>query len=152
MVSTVSTQKARAVELLSVPNQDAVRAKSGGGETATEASVDGGQGFLQIIAGGELAWYVSAGNQVIDVFQESFHAGVEFIEVSDNRNVRRPRPSGGLRCRGGVVAVDVKSAGIDDPVALKLLGTKREAVVASPKDSALAGVVDEDERLLAGTA
>ena len=48
------------------------------------------------------------------------------------------------------MAVEVKRPSVDDPIALKFFGTQREAMVAAPKDGTLAGVVDENEGLLAG--
>ncbi len=41
---------------------------------------------------------------------------------------------------------------MDDPIALEFFRTQRQAVVAFPKDGALAAVIDKDEGLLAGTA
>jgi hypothetical protein len=50
------------------------------------------------------------------------------------------------------VAVEVEGASFENPVALEVVGLESEAVVALPEDGALAGVVNEDESLLAGAA
>jgi hypothetical protein len=50
------------------------------------------------------------------------------------------------------VAVEVERAGFADPILVEVGGLEGEAVVALPKHGALAGVVDEDEGLLAGAA
>ena len=60
-------------------------------------------------------------------------------------------PLRGLRRSGGVVAVEVKRAGVDDPFALKFLGEKRQARIALPEHGAFAAGIDKDERLLAVT-
>jgi hypothetical protein len=50
------------------------------------------------------------------------------------------------------VAVEVEGVGLEDPLALKVIRSESETVVALPEDGALAGVVDKDEGLLAGAA
>src|SRR5579859_924454 len=109
-----------------------------------------GERLLQIVGRGELAGNVAAGDEVVDVEQKRFDAGIEFVEVGDDRNACGAGPSGGLRGGGGVVAVKMKCAGADDPVAQEFLGTQSEAMIAPPEDGALAGIVDENESLLAG--
>ncbi len=110
------------VELRSVPGQDALFAECGGSE---------------------------AGAQV-DALQEGFHAGVEFIYVGDDGNAGGARPARGRNCCGGIVSIDVKGAGIDDPISVEFLGAQSQAVVAFPENGAFTGVIDEDEGLLAG--
>jgi len=82
--------------------------------------------------------------------QERIDARIQFIEVGDDGNARGARPGGGLGCCSGVVPIDVKSAGVEDPIALEFFRAQRQALVALPEDGALAGFIDEDERLLAG--
>src|SRR5258708_37050757 len=50
------------------------------------------------------------------------------------------------------MSINVKCAGIDDPIAVEFFRTQSQAVVPFPKNGALAGVIDEDEGLLAGTS
>ncbi len=57
---------------------------------------------------------------------------------------------GGEGGGGGVVAVDVEGAGVDDPVAVEIGGLEDEAFVAAAEDGAFAFGVDEDEGLGAG--
>jgi hypothetical protein len=116
--------------------------------------------LLQILVAGEigageigareLAGNVSAGDQVIHVFQELFHAGIKFIQISDHRNLGGTRPGRGLGRCGCVVAIQMKSAGVDDPIALEFFGTQSQAAVAPPKNGAFARSINKNERLLAG--
>ena len=48
------------------------------------------------------------------------------------------------------MAVKVKCARVDDPIALQFFRAKGEAVVAPPQDGALARIVHKDEGLLTG--
>ena len=50
------------------------------------------------------------------------------------------------------MAVEVECAGIEDPVVAEVGWCEGEAVVALPENGALAGVIDEDEGLLAWAA
>src|SRR5215469_3305588 len=105
--------------------------------------MDGGEGLLQIVGGRELAGNIAAGNQIVDVFQQRFDARIEFVQVGDDRNAGSARPSGRLGGRGGVVAVEVKRARVNDPIALKFFRAQSEALVAPPQDGALARIVDQ---------
>ncbi|HKW33079.1 MAG TPA: hypothetical protein VJN92_08740 [Candidatus Acidoferrum sp.] len=149
-VHGVHMKRGRVVELRAVPGEYAVDAESGCGEAAAEAAVDHGQRVVQIIGCGEFAGNVAAGDEVVHVGQKRFDAGIEFVEVGYDGNAGGARPSGGLGGSGGVVAVEMKCPRVDDPVAVELFGAQREAMVAAPQDGALAGVVDKNERLLAG--
>ena len=140
----------RVVELGAVPGEHAVGAERGAGEAAAEAAMHGGQRFVQVVGESELAGNVSAGDEVIHIGQKCFDAGIEFVKVGDDGNVGGTRPSGGLGSGSGIVAVEMKRTRVDDPVAVKLFRAESEAMVAAPEDGALAGVVNENERLLAG--
>jgi hypothetical protein len=48
------------------------------------------------------------------------------------------------------VSIEMESAGFQDPITMQIAGLESEAIVALPEDGALAGVVDQDEGLLAG--
>ena len=149
-VHGVHVKRGGVMELRAVPGEDAVGAECGGGEAAVEAAMDRGERAMQVVGCGELAGDVAAGDEIVHVREKGFDAGIEFVEVGDDGNAGGSRPRGGLRGGGGVVAVEMKCAGVDDPVALKLFGAEREAVVAPPEDGALAGVVNKNEGLLAG--
>src|SRR6267154_1756239 len=141
-----------AVELRSVPGQDALFAECGGSEAGAKSFLEGGQGFFQVRLFREATGDISAGDEVVDALQEGFHAGVEFIYVGDDGNAGGARPARGDRCGGGIVSIDVQGARMDDPIAPEFFGTERQAVVALPENSAFAGIVDKDKSLLAGTA
>ncbi len=48
--------------------------------------------------------------------------------------------------------IDVKGSRVEDPIPSQILWLKRQTVVPFPQHGALSGIVDEDERLLAGAA
>ena len=91
-------------------------------------------------------------DQIIDIRNQLFDAGIRVIEVGDDGNARLARPGSGLRGSGCVVAVDMQNASIDDPFAAKIGGPKNHLVVALANDSALAGSIDEDDVVQAGSA
>ena len=66
------------------------------------------------------------------------------------RDARVPGPACGRYCGCSVMSVKVKRAGIGDPFAPQLFGEQGQPVVALPEDSSLAGVIHQDDRLLAG--
>src|SRR6266849_5933363 len=140
------------VELRSIPGEDTFFAEGGGGEAGAKTFLEGGQGFSQIGFLRQTFRDIPAGDEIVDSLQERFHTGVEFIHVGDDGNVGAARPACGGGCSGGIVSIDVKGAGVHDPVPLKFFGAQRQALVAFPKNSAFAGVVDKDKSLLAGTA
>jgi hypothetical protein len=47
------------------------------------------------------------------------------------------------------VPIDVERTGVDHPIALEIFGPKRQTLVALPENSAFAGVINENESLLA---
>src|SRR6266851_4613952 len=138
------------VELRSVPGQDALFAECGGSEAGGKAFLESGQGFFQVRLFREATGDIAAGDEVVDALQEGFHAGVEFIYVGDDGNAGGARPVRSDRCSGGIVSIHVKSAGIDDPISVEILGAQSQTLVAFPEDGAFTGVIDEDEGLLAG--
>lgn len=148
-VHGVNLKGRRVVKLRAVPREHAVGAERGGREAADETFVHGRERFLQIIRRRELARNVAAGDEVIHVGQKRFDARIQLVEVGDDRNAGGARPSRGLGGGCRVVAVKMKRARSGDPVALKLFGAEREAMVTPPKHGALAGVVNKNERLLA---
>src|SRR6266705_2784153 len=95
---------------------------------------------------------VPAGDEIIHVLQERLHARVEFIQVGDDRDAGGPRPACGDGRRGGIVPVHVKRTGIDNPFAPQFFRAKGQALVAFPKNGALAKIIHQNEGLLAGAA
>jgi hypothetical protein len=61
------------------------------------------------------------------------------------------RPLGGADGCGCIVAVNVKSTGVDDPFAFELFRPEHETVIAAAEDGAFTVVVYEDEGLRAGS-
>lgn len=149
-VHGVNLEGGGVVELRAVPGENAVSAERGAGEAAAETFVHGGKRAVQIVGCGELAGNVAAGDEVVHVGEKRFDAGIKFVEVGDDGNAGGARPRGGSGSGCGVVAVEMKRAGVDDPIAVKFFGAERKAMVAAPEDGALAGVINEDEGLLAG--
>ena len=139
-------------ETVAVEGEDAVLAEGGGGEAAVVAAVHLAEGLLEVGLGGEAGGKVAADDEVVDVGDEGFDVGVEFVEVGDDGDVGFAGPGGGEDGGFGVVAVDVEGAGVGDPFALKIGRVEGEAFVATAEDGALALVVDEDEGLGAGDA
>src|SRR6266576_2349696 len=76
---------------------------------AAEATMDGGEGRLQIVGRHKLAGNITAADQIVDIFKQRFDAGIEFIQVGDDRNFGGARPSGGL---GGSRAVPAHLADV----------------------------------------
>ena len=138
------------VELGAVPGEDALLAEGGGGEGATEAALDELEGLFEIALAGEHEGKVAAGDEVVNVGDEVFYAGVELVEVGDGGDACLARPTGGEGGGGGLKAVDVDGAGVDDPGAVEVFRAELEAVVAEVEDGALAACVDEDDGLRAG--
>jgi hypothetical protein len=129
--------------------ENAIVAKGGSREKAAEASLDLHKSLKQIGLAGEAARDVAADNEVVDFFDQALDARIKFVEISDNRDACFSRPGGcGDGCRG-VVSVEMDGARVGDPFLVEIVGQEREAIVALPQDGSLAGVFDEDERLLA---
>ena len=93
-----------------------------------------------------------ADDEVVDVGEEVVDAGVDLIEVGDDGDSGFAGPGCGEGGGGGIVAVDVEGAGVDNPVAVEIGGLEDETFVAAAEDGALAFGVDEDEGLGAGSA
>src|SRR6266702_1821031 len=140
------------VELRPVPCQYAFFAECCGGKAATKSFAKRGQGLPQIRFFHQPPGDIPAGDEVVNAFQERVHAGIKFVQVSDDGDACGARPA----CRGGrsrgVVTIHVKRAGMNDPIALKFFRSQSQTVVAFPKNGAFAGVIDKDESLLAGTS
>jgi hypothetical protein len=77
---------------------------------------------------------------------------VGVIEIGDHEHASFAGPAGGESGSGSIVTIDVKGAGVDDPVAVELGWLEGEALVAAAEDGTLAGAIDEDERAGAGGA
>jgi hypothetical protein len=140
------------VEMLAVPGEDALGAEGGGGETAAVAALHELEGAFEAGLVHQARGEVAADDEIVDVFEEVVDAGVGLVEIGDDGDGGGAGPAGGLDGGGGVVAVDMEGAGVDDPVALEVVGLEGEAVVAAAEDGALALGIDEDEGLGAGAA
>jgi hypothetical protein len=140
------------VEVPTVPSDDALLAEGGGGEAAAVAAMHLLEGSFEVGVGHEAGGKVAADDEVVDIFEEVFDAGVELVEVADDGDACGLGPACGDGCGGGVVAVDVEGAGVDDRLAIEVGGLEDEAVVAAAEDGALAVGIDEDEGLGAGSA
>ena len=135
------------VELGSIPCENAVFAEGGCGEFCPVAALHLAEGGFEVGLGHQAAGEVAADDEVVDVDEEIFDAGIKFVEVGDDGNVGGLGPLRGDRGGGGVVAVDVEEAGVDDPIAVKVVGMEDEAVVAMAEDSSLAIAVNQDDGL-----
>ncbi len=139
-------------ELCAVEGEDAFLAEGGGGETAVVTAMHLAESLFEVGFGGEAGGKVAADDEVVDVSEEGFDVGVEFVEVGDDGDVGFAGPGGGQDGGFGVVAVDVEGAGVGDPFAMEVGGVEDDALVAAAEDGALALGVDEDEGLGAGDA
>ena len=139
-------------ELVAVPGQDAVVTKGCGGEAASVATVHLAEGFFEIGLAHEAGWKIAADDEVVDVGEEVFDVGVKLVEVGDDGDSGGLGPGGGCNGGLGVEAVDMESAGVDDPFTVELGRVEGEAFVAATEDGALAFGVDEDEGLGACSA
>ena len=110
------------------------------------------QGVFEVRFPGDLQRKIPADDEVVDIFEKFFDAGICLVEVGNNEHTRFSRPACGLNGSCGVVSIDVKGSGVYDPFAVEFRGTQYKAFIAAAKDSALAGGVDDDERLRAGAA
>lgn len=135
------------VELHAIPGEDTFFTEGRGGEETAVAALHQLEGFFEVGLGHETAGEVSTDDEVVDVLEEFFDAGVDLVEVGDDGNVGFAGPAGCESCCGGVVAVDVEGAGVDDPVSVEFGGLEDETLVAAAEDGALAAAVDQDERL-----
>ena len=151
-VESVHSKSGSVMKLRAVPGEDTFVAQGCGGEFAAELTAEGGERLAQIVICHQPAGDVSAGDEVVDVFDERFHARIKIIEVGDDGDAGCARPACGYGCGGGVVPIQVKNACAGDPFALEFFGVKSEARVAFPEDGAFARVVNENESLLAGAA
>jgi hypothetical protein len=107
------------------------------------------QGIFKVRLAGNLAGEVPAHDKVVDVFKQMLDAGIGLVKIGNDLDAGSPRPPCSECSGGGVVAVDMKSAGIGDPFGVEVAGLQDEALIASAKHCALTGCVDEDERLWA---
>jgi len=138
------------VELLAIPGEDAFFAERGGGEAVVVAAVYLAQGRFEAGFGHQAAREIAADDQVVDVFEKGFYAGVELVEIGDNGDAGVASPLCGLGGGGGVEAVHVEDAGVDDPFLAEFFGLEDESGIALAEDGAFALGVDEDDGLRTG--
>ena len=109
----------------------------------------GAEGLFEIPFAGEARGKVAADDEVVDVVDQVFDAGIELVEIGDHGDAGGAGPACGHGCCGGFKAIDVQGARIHDPGAIKVGGLEQQALVAAAEDSAFPSVVDKDERLRA---
>ncbi len=119
-------------------------------EIATESLLHLRQRFEQIGPAAQVPWNVAADDKVVNLFDQAFDIRVEFVQIGDDRDTGLARPGGGREGGCGVVTVDVQHSRIGDPLAPQFFGAQRDAIVASPQNGALAGVLHQNKGLLAG--
>jgi hypothetical protein len=141
-------------ELIAVKGEDAFLANGCGGEAAVVSAVHLAESFFEIGLGHEARGKVTAHDEVVDVGEEIFDTGVEFVEVGDDGNARFAGPGRGESRGGGVVSVDVEGPSVGDPFAVEVGGAEAEASfgVAAYENGSLALGVDENEGLRADCA
>jgi hypothetical protein len=138
------------VEGGSVIGQDALRAEGGGGEAATVAGLHEADGLVEIGLVHEARGEIATDNEVVDLFEQSFDAGVDLVQVGDDRHAGLAGPGGGEGGGGDVISIDVKCAGVDDPFTLEVVGVQVKALVLTPEDGSFADGIDQDEGLAGG--
>src|SRR5258708_4525082 len=140
------------VELRPVPGQYAFFAQRCSGKPAAKSFPKRGQGLAQIRFSHQPPRDIPAGNEIVDAIQEGVDDGIRFVRVGNDRNAGGASPARGGSRGGRIMSIDVKSAGSDDPIAVEFFRTQGQPVVPFPKNGALAGVIHENESLLAGTS
>src|SRR5712692_1024595 len=141
------------MELLAVPSQRAVAAKSNSDDSAAVAPVEGRQRVQQVCLACEPRRELAGSDQVIHILKQSFNSRIDVVHVGRHRNSGLPRPVAGDGCRGGVVPVEMHGPGAEDPFSIEFFWANREAGIAPPQDGALTGwLVHEDEGCLARAA
>ena len=99
------------------------------------------------MGGGEVA----ADDDVVDIFEKGFDAGVAFVEVGDDGNADGAGPLRREGAGGGVEPVYMEDTRRGDPLALQVRGLKHHSFVALAEHGALA-VIDHNEILQAAGA
>ena len=86
-----------------------------------------------------------AGEEVIDVLEDAFEAGVDGIDIDGYGDAICACDAGGVFDSRSIVTVDVEQAGAADLIFGDVVGREREAVGALPEYGALAGgLIDDD--------
>src|SRR5215471_1760517 len=126
--------------------------KGGGGKFVGKFALHNLEGFREIRFAGDEAWNVVTGDEVIDLEKERIDGGIKLVEVCRDGDFCFASPLCGLARGGGVVSIHEKRASRGNPVALQFRRLQGETVVMTAENSALASGVNENERLIAGTA
>src|ERR1700760_2922026 len=116
--------------MFAIPRKHAVGAQRCGGDGAAEALARGAESLLEIAFASETGWKITADDEVVDVIDQVFNAGVSLIEIGDDGNSGGAGPRCSLGCGGCFETVHVEGAGIDDPRAIELAGLEQQAFVA----------------------
>src|SRR5712692_7435887 len=139
------------MELRAIPGQYTFFTQCRRGKAAAKTFPERGQRLPQIRFFHQPPRDIPAGDEVVHALQEYRHAGVNIVHVGDDRNADGASPTRRCSCSGCIVPIDVKGAGVHDPVLLEFFSAQSQALVPFPKDGAFAGVIHENESLLAGT-
>ena len=135
-------------ELVAVPGEDAVLAEGCGGEPAAEAALHAMECGLEVLVGHEAAGEVARDDEVVDVVDQLFDAGVELVEVGDDGDAGLAGPAAARvaaavsrpsRCRARAEVIQLRR---------QFFGLQDHGLVALAEDGALA-FVDHDEILQA---
>ena len=140
----------RLVEPFTIPRQNTVMAQSRGAQAALEAAVHEAQRHFQIGFPGKATRHVPAHDEVIDVLQQVFDAGVKLIEIGNDRDAGSAGPDRCLRRSLCIVSIDVQCARLGDPCGLQMRSFQGNALISAAQYRTLATAVDQDERLRAG--
>src|ERR1700730_4154685 len=89
------------------------------GEPAAILIPDCGEGLAQVLIARQASRNIAAGNEEVDFLQQRFYTGVEVVQVGDHWDSGVAGPSCCDRRGGGIVAIDVKGAGMSDPLPLE---------------------------------
>ena len=101
---------------------------------------------------GDQAGEIAADDEVVDVFEQLFDAGISLVEVGNDDDAGFAGPAGGKGGGSGVVAVDVERAGVDDPFAVEVTGAGESGARRDGRAQCARRSVHEDERLRAAAA
>ena len=105
-------------EARAIPSQYAFFAKSRRGKAAAKSFAERGERLTQIRFFHQLPGNIPAGDEVVNAFQKFLDAGIGFVQVRDDGNAGGARPACSGSRRSRIVAIDVKSAGSDNPLVI----------------------------------
>ena len=135
-----------------IPCQHAIRTQCSGGQAASIVALHLAQGFAQVRLRHQAARKVSADDQVINLFNQLFHAGIEIVQIGNHRNAGGTGPASSLKRCGRIVTINVQQARIHNPLALQVARLQRNPPIAPAQHGAFAHAVHQNQRLRAGAS